>query len=435
MNSNWKNCVTAMQQPARAGLVAALFVLATSAIAGAQQPPARIVVAEAVAQDVAPTSSFVATMTPVKRVVIGSAVDGRVYERNVEAGDRVEKGQPLIQLLTDTIGLELKSAQAELSLRHFELAELENGSRPDEMAQAKAKMLAAHAHANYARSQLKRYQGLIASRAISQDELDQSESEFDQASQVFLDLKAAYQMAAAGPRNERIEQFRAMVAMQEAKVEQIEDRIKKYTIKSRFDGYVVTHHVEEGAWVKTGDPVVDVIELDEVELVANVAEQHVAGIQPGLEVRVEVPSLPDREFVGVVRTVVPQADMQARTFPVLIRIKNEITAAGPLLKSGLLARVELPTGSSQSAVMIPKDAIVLGGPQPMIYVVVPDDAASHTPNAQKAVPVPVKLGVAKGQLIQVSGNLTAGQQVVVEGNERLRPGQAVVVVEGDVARP
>jgi multidrug efflux pump subunit AcrA (membrane-fusion protein) len=386
------------------------------------QPAANVVVAKVVQENVSASSSFVATVRPRRRVTIGSAVDGRVFERNVEEGDRIKAGQPLIQLLTNTIELELKAAEAELRLRESELVELRNGTRVSEIEQAKAKMLAAEADTDLARSQLDRLQRLKDSSAISQGDLDRARAAFDQRTQLYLDLKSAYELAIEGPRSEKIDQAEAILGMQAARVEQIKDRINKYTIVSRFDGFVSQQMVETGAWVKTGDPIMEVIDLEEVELETYVAEQHIAFIRPGLEVTVEIPALPGQTFPGKVKSVVPQADPESRTFPVIVRVANQIDDSnGPLLKAGYYARVVLPTGDSQQAMMVPKDAIVLGGPQPMVYVVIPGAESSTV------APVPVELGLSEGGRFQVSGDLKPGQQVVVEGNERLRPGQSVVV--------
>ena len=389
------------------------------------QPASNVVVAKVVQETVSAKSSFVATVRPRRRVTIGSAVDGRVFERMVEEGDRIKAGQPLIQLLTNTIKLELKSAEAELALRESELTELKNGLRKSEIEQARAKMMAAEADADLARSQLERLQRLKGSSAISQGDLDQARAAFDQKTQLQLDLKAAYELALEGTRSERIDQAEAIVGMQRAQVELIKDRINKYTIVSRFDGFVSRQRVETGAWVKTGDPIMEVIDLDEVELETYVAEQHIAFIRPGLEVTVKIPSLPGRTFSGKVKSVVPQADSASRTFPVIVRVPNQIDdQTGPLLKAGYYARVELPTGKSQQAKLVPKDAIVLGGPQPMVYVVQPGEGESKPATV---APVPVELGLSEAGRIQVIGQLQPGQQVVVEGNERLRPGQHVIV--------
>ncbi|MEZ6073595.1 MAG: hypothetical protein R3C10_25790 [Pirellulales bacterium] len=129
-----------------------------------------------------------------------------------------------------------------------------------------------------------------------------------------------------------------------------------------------------------------------------------------------------------------------------VRVVNEMENDEPLLKAGMYARVSLPSGQKRLAVLVPKDALVLGGNRPMLYVVDSATAASasapanpsatntsgSSPGASAAPgstvrPVPVTLGVAIDRLIQVIGPIKPGDLVVTRGNERLRPGQLVQV--------
>jgi RND family efflux transporter MFP subunit len=286
-------------------------------------------------------------------------------------------------------------------------------------------MASAEARKNYMSARSDRWQKLYdANRAISEEELDEAVSSGIEAEQAYLEARAAYELAVAGPRKEQIAQARALVAVQQATVERLKDQLTKHAIVSRFDGYVTAEHTEVGQWVKQGDPVADVAALDEVEVVAYVVEQHVPHVRVGAEVIVEVPAIPGRTFAGVVGEIVPQADVQARTFPVKVRVVNEVVDSVPLLKSGMYARVSLPTGGKQTATLVPKDALVLGGPQPLVFVV---DGATADGQTGKANPVPVRIGVADGGMIQVTGPVKPGQLVVVQGNERLQPGQDVAI--------
>lgn len=408
-------------------IVSCSALLASIAVTSlAQGPPASVVVvAPVVEKEVTVGQAFVGTVMPSRMATIGSAVDGRVIEFPLNEGDRVAKDQPLAQLLTDTIALEIEAAEAELELRRHALAELENGTRPEELEQAQARMSSAEARRNYMQARRERWQQLYdANRAISEEELDEAISSGTEAEQAYLEAKAAHELAVAGPRKEQIAQARAQVAVQQATVDRLKDQLSKHTIISRFDGYVTAEHTEVGQWVKQGDAVADVAALDEVEVVAYVVEQHVPHVRVGMSVNVEVPAIPGQQFAGVVCEIVPQADVQARTFPVKVRVTNQIVENVPLLKSGMYARVSLPTGIQQTAAMVPKDALVLGGQQPIVFVV---QGVTKNGDVGKVAPVPVKVGVADGKLIQVSGPLEVGQFVVVQGNERLRPGQEVAI--------
>ncbi len=320
-------------------------------------------------------------------------------------------------------------------MRKQELAELENGSRPQEVEQAQAKMLAAEANWKFSKSRSERAKGLYesrAGRAISEEILEEAAAAATRDEQAYAEARAAHALVVAGPRQEKIAQAKARLLVQQAMVEKLQDQIKKHTIIARFAGYVTAEYTEVGAWLSRGDPVVEIVALDEVEVQAAVLEDHVPHVQVGSEVRVELPSLADRVFMGKVALVVPQADLRARTFPVKVRVKNEITPGGPLLKSGMLARVLLPTGQPQEALLVPKDALVLGGRNgPLVFVFQPEAGDGKRGQVR---PVAVELGVAEGSWIQVRGPLAAGQQVVVEGNERLRAGQ-VVTVTGVVDQP
>lgn len=405
---------------------AALVAAAITVPSFAQGPPAPLVVVTPVTEkEVSVGQSFVGTVMPSRKATIGSAVDGRVIDFPLNEGDRVAKDQPLAQLLTDTISLEIQAAEAELELRRQALAELENGTRPEELDQAKARMSSAEARRNYLKARRERWQKLYESnRAISEEELDEAISSGIEAEQAYLEAKAANDLAVAGPRKEQIAQARAQVAVQEATVNRLKDQLSKHTITSRFDGYVTKEHTEVGQWVKQGDPVADVVALDEVEIVAYVVEQHVTHVRVGMPVSVEVPAIPGRPFEGTIKEVVPQADVQARTFPVKIGVRNEFADEVPLLKSGMYARASLPTGGTRKATLVPKDALVLGGPQPIVCVV---EGATENGTTGKVASVPVQVGVASGGLIQVTGPLAVGQLVVVQGNERLQPGMDVTI--------
>lgn len=391
--------------------------------------PAPVSAATVIEREIGAGQTFVASVGPLKRATIGSAVDGRVMELLVEEGQRVSAQQPLAKLLTATIELELRVEEAELAFRQAELDELRTGALTEEIAQARAKMLGAEANLKFAQSGFDRIDNLFRSAAVSQGDYDEAAARLDAAQNSLLEFKAAYDLLMAGSRKERIAQAEARFANQQATVDLIRDRIKKFTIVSNFDGYVVAKFTESGAWLRSGDPVFEVLAMDEVEVKAFVTEQHVPFIRIGMPVRIEVPAVENRVFTGTVSGIIPQADTRARTFPVNIRVVNEISDDGPVLKSGMYARAELPTGQASATLMVPKDAIVLGGSKPIVFVINSSEAnASNSNRSSSVTPVPVELGVASADWIAVRGALKEGQMVVVEGNERLRPNQSVNVI-------
>jgi len=394
-----------------------LLLVALSGVVLAQEmPPAPVVVVEAVEREVAAKRSFVGTVEAVRHAVVESEVEGLVTEFLAEEGLRVEAGAPLAKLRPRLAEIALDAAKAELKLRQQELLEQKNGSRPEELAQARARLASAQAANELRQWRAGRAQQLFQTNVISEDELKEAQMTARLAEELLAEVKEGLRLAEAGPREERIAQAEARVEAQQAEVARLEDDLARHTIRAPFAGYIVAEHTEIGEWLGKGAPVAEIVELDEVDVVAQVVEDYIAGVTMGMPAAVTIGSVPGRNFDGAVSAIVPRADMQARTFPVKVRVKN---AEGPLLKAGMFATVHLPVGGTEKAVLVPKDALVLGGPSPMVFVVADG----------KAMPVPVETGLAIDDLIQVKGGVLGGQKVVVRGNERLRPGQPVKIEE------
>ena len=407
----------------RCAVLSGVVVLLSGDRLPAQRGPAVVVVTKVVEREVTSGHSFVGSIEPLKKATIGSAVDGRVVEFPVEEGDRIGDRQPLAKLLTATIQLELKAAEGELVFRQESLRELKNGTRPREIEQLHARMLAAGARREFHVARRARFTALAKQGTVTEDDLSAVVSAAITAERDYDDARAGHQLAVAGPRKEKLVQAAARLAVQQAVVDQLKDRISKHTIVSRFAGYVTARRTEVGEWVGRGDPVVEIVSLDQVDVKVHVLENHVPHLRIGTEVTVEIVALPQRFRQGKIVAIIPQADARARTFPVKIRLTNTITRGDPLIKAGMLSRVTLPTGARTRALLVPKDALVLGGRQAVVYTV---GADRKDPKKQVVRPVPVRLGVAVGKDIQVIGEIQAGQQVVVEGNERLRPGMEVI---------
>lgn len=405
----------------------AVFVLSVAPAFG-QFGPALVSVAPVVERkNVEAGHVFVGTVHPLRRSVVGSSVDGRVTEFPLNAGDAVKAKQPLAQLLTAQITIQIAAAKADLQLKLEEANELKNGSRPEEIREAKAKAASALALHDYAKAKLQRTKSLFERNAVSENELQDDVSKALAAAQIYEAAKAMEEMTVAGPRREKIAQAEARTAAAQEEVNRLEDLLKKHTIVAPFDGFVVAEHTEVGQWIKSGELVADVEDLSEVEVEAQVLESYLDHVRVGSQARVEISALPHELFVGPVTTIVPRADERSRNFPVKVRVKNKFDAMGvPAIKSGMFARVWLAVERRESVLLAPQDAVVLGGPAPIVYVV-----ARKAPGGADAVAnlVPVQIGTAFGDAVEVLGTgLSPGMELVIEGNERLRPGQEVKIV-------
>ena len=115
--------------------------------------------------------------------------------------------------------------------------------------------------------------------------------------------------------------------------------------------------------------------------------------------------------MGVTRAIIPQADTQSRTFPVLLEIPNLEGRIGV----GMMAQVELSFGKSHTTTIVPKDAIIVGNQGHFAYVLDEENIARRKE---------VVSGAAVGAWVEVNNAVRPGQRVVTRGNERLQDGQS-----------
>jgi HlyD family secretion protein len=383
-----------------------------------------VVVAEVSRMDLSRGQSFVGTVYAFRESDVGSAVDGRLVTLPIEDGQQLLKGDTLAELLRGLLEIERAGALAELDQRRQELAELEAGSRPEEVEQAAAEAEALEATLTYAESRLLRLEKLFERGTATTDELQDGQTELRRIKAQLRAKQAALAMVVAGPRKEAIAQAAAAVAVQDAVVSRIDDQLGKHTIRAPFDGWVVERFTEEGEWVTRGGLIARIAELNRVKVVVQLPELYVASLSPGTDVRLEFDAAPLQTWIGKVERIVPQADLRSRSFPVHVVLENRIIEDQPVLRGGMLARAWLPVGARGEVTVVPKDALVLGTGVPAVYVVDITDTTGTT-RTGTVRPVPVTLGATVAGSVEVTGAVEPGQLVVTRGNERLKPGAAV----------
>ena len=320
-------------------------------------PPARVSVAKVMRGQIAPRNEFIATIFYQEISDTASEISGLVGIVHFEEGQRVKKGQILVEL-----GSELLRKRLQASTASFEqiLAELE-----------------------IAGIDLKRREKLLKKKSISKQSFD--ENRF------------------------RVIGHEKRAAALKAEVERLEIELEKKIIQAPFDGVVIKRNVDRGEWVSEGETVAIIGKDDTIDIVAEVPERFIQYIKKGMQVKATANG---SNFVGTVIAIVPRGDAATRTFPVKVRTPNENA-----LIEGMSARVTLPTGKIAQTLIIPRDAVISKFGQNIVYAVV--DAKSSM--------IPVQIIGYDGLSVGVeSQGLAEGMFVVVDGNERLKNGQAVV---------
>ena len=346
----------------------AFLILAPSLMAGDADkskgpPPVPVRIALVEQKMVSEQVSLVGTTEAVATSTVAAEVSGVVEYFPVKEGDFVKKGDLLVRLRSNELKIRLKGAVAarEMIRARLELAEKE----------------------------LNRYSRLKDADSIAARNYDEA----------FYNQRA----------------FSQELLRSEADMERLEYEIKQTQVVAPFSGFISTEHTQVGEWINVGGPVVELVDLGQIQASVDVPERYVVMIAPQGEVKVRVKSISEGLRAGRVNAILPQGNPDSRTFPVKINIENQNFK----IKSGMEVMVTFNLAAQKSALLVPKDAVVTAGNNRLVFMV----------NDGKAIPVPVKiLGYYDGN-VEVAGKLAPGSKVVIRGNERLQPGQPVVVQE------
>jgi RND family efflux transporter MFP subunit len=156
-------------------------------------------------------------------------------------------------------------------------------------------------------------------------------------------------------------------------------------------------------------------DVSRLRLVVFVPEAEVGGIIPGDKVDFIVPAFPDETFSGIIRRIAHALDARTRTMPVELEVANPSGRLAP----GMYAEVEWPFRRSQPSLFVPPLAVASNTERTFV-IRVRDGVAEW---------VDVRRGAAMGNLVEVFGDLAAGDRIALRGTDELRPGTRVTVSE------
>jgi membrane fusion protein (multidrug efflux system) len=200
-----------------------------------------------------------------------------------------------------------------------------------------------------------------------------------------------------------------------AAVELARVRLSKHAITAPFSGRIGIRLISPGAYVAIGTPMVNLEKIDVLKLDFKLPENLLGHVRVGQSVEITVDALADRKFIGKVYAINPLVDVNGRALHLRALIDNHDF----VLRPGLFARVVLKGLQAREVVLVPESAIVPRAGESFVYKV----------ENGKAVETAVKLGERKNGEVEVIEGLLPEAVVVVAGQQKLRDGSDVEIVE------
>jgi RND family efflux transporter MFP subunit len=329
-------------------------------------------------------------VTPRRRSSVAAKVTGQIKEVYAEEGLRVKVGQVLALLDCSQPEAALASAKTDRDATAAALADYE-------------------VQLGYAERELQRAEGLRAANVYSQEALDNARTTRDS-----LRSKIALTK----------EQTRAA----EAKIDVSEQDVANCTVRSPYDGIVVSKDAQQGEIVSpvsagggfTRTGIATVVDMKSIEIEVDVNEAYIARVTPGQKVIATLDAYPDWQIPSTVRTVIPTADRQKATVKVRIsfdQLDPRILPDMGVKVAFLSDQPPVTKGKTEARALIPKSSVQSEDGRTLVFLV----------REGKVERRAVSLGAEHGSDVEVMAGVSPGDTLVVRGSEALHDGQAVEV--------
>jgi membrane fusion protein, multidrug efflux system len=332
--------------------------------------------------------------------VLSSKVMGSVTALRAGEGDRVRAGQVVVEIDNREAAAQLQKAQAGLREAQEAAAEVEQAISAAESAKA-----AAEAGRKLAASTFARYQTLLERKSVSPQEFDEvkakqqiAEAEAERADRMLQTLVAKRKQVQA-----RADQARADIAGAQV-------HVGYARVVAPISGVVVSKQIEVGATATPGAPLLTIEDDSRYRLEAAVDESQIGRVRLHQRATVRVDALGGEELSGTVAEIVPAADPASRSYAV--RIDLPVRQG---LRSGLYGAARFTTGERR-AITVPSKAVVERGQLVGVFVVDANGVARLRL---------VKTGKSVGDRVEILSGLSDGERVVVGGVEKVGDGNRV----------
>jgi len=328
----------------------------------------------------------------------------------------------LVRLEDDEYRAQWAQAKGQLENLKARLAELEHGSRPEEIATSLANLDQAKADLENARVTLDRTRPLVKEGVFSRQSLDDAEAKFRSANARVNSLQKTYDLVKLGPRQEQIDAARGAVAQAQGAVSFAETQLSNTIIRAPVTGTILERAVERGEFVTTSfvgergakGYVVSLADLNDLEVELDISQNDFGKLYMKQNTAIMVDAYPDKKWQGWIKELSPEANRQKATVQVKVKVANPDEFLRPEMNATVAFLGKADSGvPGKASVFVPPATISDG----KVWVVQGGVAAQRD----------VKTGGNTPAGIRIVDGLQGGEELIVNPPKDLQPGAKVVV--------
>jgi RND family efflux transporter MFP subunit len=315
--------------------------------------------------------------------------DGYIKRRMADIGDRVQVGQPVVEIEAPELDQQVSQAKAAVAQARAALegalANLEQGKANMELARVSAQ----------------RYASLVTQGAVSRQENDVYQAQYQA------------QIASTHALEKAIAAQQSNVAAAQANLSRLESMSGYRIVKAPFAGVITLRNVDVGALVSAGSTLLfRIAQMDTLRTYVNVPQSNASFIRQGQTASLRVSNLPGRVFTGAVARTADSLDPNSRTMLVEVHVSNRDGALLP----GMYAQVSFSSPRSNPPLLLPSDALIVRADGTQVAIL----RADHTVHLQK-----IDVGRDYGDRMEIVSGLHEGDTVIPSPGDLAREGLKV----------
>jgi RND family efflux transporter MFP subunit len=382
------------------------------------------------------TTTQTAHVEPYERADLLARIAGYLQKVHVDIGDRVKKDQVLAELWVPEMEQErvqkqtlVEKVQAEVGQAEAALkaAEAMVGAADAKVLEVSSLVAKYEADVTYRKGEYERYLQLFKERALQKDVVDK---ELNQLRAAEASLTAAKVSVTTAEANRKVEQAKLLQAqadltgakarlkVAQADLEQATILLRFSKITAPYDGVITQRLVHPGAFIQSGatgkaDPLFTIARIDRMRIVTEIPESDSAWIKVGQMATLQVDAARGQRFLGKVARLADALDKRSRT----MLVEAELDTRTDVLRPGMYGSVSIILADYPDALLLPTSALLAGADKPSVMTI--SNGKAHRQE--------IGLGYNDGVRIQIVRGLNGDEQVITDGKNTVREGQAVEI--------
>ena len=292
----------------------------------------------------------------IRQVHLAFHANGRIDRILVEEGDVVKKGQLVAELDPVRYQANLAKAKAEVAAQEEVLARMLAGSRPQEIAEARARLAAAKATLHDQTNLHRRNKDLYQRRAISSQTMDSIQAQYENAKEAVNQARQNLDLALEGPRKEDIAAARAKLEALKATQALAQRELVDTKLYAPEDGVIQQRILQPGDMASPSVPAFTVALNNPVWVRAYVPEVELGKVASGMSASVGTDSFPGKSYKGWIGYISPTAEFTPKTVEtaelrtkLVYRVRVYVCNPAGELRLGMPVTVRIPLGQKAEA--------------------------------------------------------------------------------------